>query len=93
MSGQVSRFYALKKSIEPEGVGLNHTHSSFYLPFTLNTHTHTRCNTKSTTFFRAEERNILEKVMNLICLSGGKKGHLAVAKSTSLSPLSLDSSH
>lgn len=25
MSGQVSRFYALRKSIEPEGVDLNHT--------------------------------------------------------------------
>lgn len=46
VSGQVSRFYALSKSIEPEGVGLNHTHSYLCLPFILE-HTHTHRNTKS----------------------------------------------
>lgn len=39
MSGQVSGFCVLKKSIKPEGVGLNHTHSSSYLSFIV-PHTH-----------------------------------------------------
>lgn len=40
MSGQVSGFCVLKKSIKPEGVGLNHTHSSSCLSFIV-PHTHT----------------------------------------------------
>lgn len=74
MSGQVSRFYALRKSIEPEGVGLNHTlllllllscilswHTHMHSHINIHTDTHSHTQNLGLATFLVKRRKTADK--------------------------------